>query len=188
MALITDNDIKEMRDRGFDSATIANAEQDLKRATIARELIAQIQQAFQRVVLGDGIGLWEAQGLDDYEDETTCAAYRQKDEKTDWSSIPTETLERCNSSPSFFDADGFRFHLPAFLCADLNEDYGFDFIFALIQFKHLKYDRYTSLSPSQRAVVRSYLLYQRDHPGNAYDRRDIEKALKTYWTEASCNP
>jgi hypothetical protein len=55
----------------------------------------------------------QAQAIDDYEDEATCGRHLQDDEKEDWSRIPIEGLNRCNSSLSFFDAEGMRFHLPA---------------------------------------------------------------------------
>ncbi len=186
MPLITTDDIKEMKQRGYDSVTISRAKQDLIRAGLANELINLIHIAFQDVQLGDGIGLREALGLDDYEDESTCAAYREKDEKTNWISIPLKALQSCNSSPSFFDANGFRFHLPAYMCADLSEDYGYGFINSLTCFKILKYDRYLTLKPSERMAVRVYLLYQLDHPDNTFGRDDIEKALNNYWTEESC--
>ena len=78
-------------------------------------LIRLIDEAFDGVVLGDGIGLWEAQGLDDMDDVETCANLRAKDEKEDWRKITDDDLNACSSSPSFFDAAGFRFHLAAFI-------------------------------------------------------------------------
>lgn len=54
-----------------------------------------VRKAFEGVRLGDGIGLWQAQGIDDYESESAIAAYRERDEKEVWSSISSEDLERC---------------------------------------------------------------------------------------------
>ena len=45
------------------------------------ELIKEIYDAFKGVRLEDGIGLWEAQGLDDYADPKTMAELRKKDER-----------------------------------------------------------------------------------------------------------
>jgi hypothetical protein len=39
-----------------------------------QEIAALIEDAFSNVTLGDGIGLREAQGLDDYADAETCAS------------------------------------------------------------------------------------------------------------------
>jgi len=45
--------------------------------TTAREVVAeQIRQAIAGVKLGKGIGLQEAQGIDDYADKKTRARYR----------------------------------------------------------------------------------------------------------------
>src|SRR5688500_17196676 len=86
---------------------------------VSEALCDLIREAFAGVKLGNGIGLQEAQGIDDYADKETCARYRAGDEKEDWTRIPAEELSRCNSSLSFFDAEGMRFHLPAFLVAEL---------------------------------------------------------------------
>jgi hypothetical protein len=87
-------------------------------ALTKQEVASHIREAFHGVTLGNGIGLLEGQGLDDYEDEATRKAYRERDEKHDWERIPVEALNRCQSSLSFFDAEGMRFHLPAFIRLD----------------------------------------------------------------------
>ncbi len=84
------------------------------------DLIQEINDVFQGVKLEDGIGLWEAQGLDDYATEEECKKLRVRDEKEDWSKIPLTDLYQCSSSLSFFDAKGMRFHLPQFLLFDLD--------------------------------------------------------------------
>lgn len=85
----------------------------LQRQQIA--LKHKIYAAFKGVILEDGIGLWEGQGLDDYATPQECYQLRTKDEKHDWSKITLEDMYRCSSSLSFFDAKGIRFHLPQFL-------------------------------------------------------------------------
>jgi len=54
------------------------------------------------------------------------------DEKMNWENIPSSELERCNSSLSFFDAKGMRFHLPAFMIVAINNGYHFELVFTLI--------------------------------------------------------
>jgi hypothetical protein len=53
-------------------------------ALTKQEVSSHIREAFHGVTLGKGIGLLEGQGLDDYEDEATRKAYRERDEKHDW--------------------------------------------------------------------------------------------------------
>lgn len=87
-----------------------------------QNLINTIKNAFQSVRLEDGIGLWEAQGIDDYADSKTLEELRKKDERINWENIPYKDLVDCQSSLSFFDAKGMRFCLPPFLIFDLLAD------------------------------------------------------------------
>jgi len=85
-------------------------------------LINEIRTIFDGIVLEDGIGLWEAQGLDDYADEETLLKLKQKDERINWDNLSYKDLAYCASSLSFFDAKGMLFHLPKFLIFDILED------------------------------------------------------------------
>lgn len=86
---------------------------------LQEELIVKIKLAFKDVQLEDGIGLWEAQGLDNYADEQELAKLRAKDERVNWENLLYKDLAFCESSLSFFDAKGMRFCLPKFLIFDL---------------------------------------------------------------------
>lgn len=79
------------------------------------ELIKKINKAFKDIKLEEGVGLWEAQGLDDRLNTIACKKLRAKDEKEEWNKIPLLHLYQCSSSVSFFDAKGMRFHFPIFL-------------------------------------------------------------------------
>ena len=180
-------DIAEMKARGYDSTTIAEAEQQSKRRAAAQEVCRAIEAAFAGVTLGGGVSLQEAQGLDDYADAETRAAYRANDEKDDWHRIPAEALNHCNSSLSFFDAEGMRFHLPAYLLADLRGDYGCGMAFCLTHLSEHSYSYFTLLSPEQRAAVRAFLLHIADDPEYEFDHPHIVRALNEYWTDAASN-
>jgi len=177
-------DIAEMKARGYDSTTIAKAEQQSKRGEASQGVCRAIEAAFAGVTLGGGVGLQQAQGLDDYADAGICAAYRAKDEKDDWHRLPTEALNKCNSSLSFFDAEGMRFHLPAYLLADLRGDYRFGMASCLT--KTSDYDRYFRLlSHAQRRAVRAFLLHIADDPEYDFDHPHIVRALNEYWADAA---
>lgn len=156
------------------------------RSEFAEGLCQRIRSAFSGVKLGEGIGLWQAQGLDDNESPEVCAQYRLKDESEDWSRISDDTLRHCYSSPSFLDAEGFRFYMPAFMISELRGTYGFDFLWSLIHFDHLGYTRYELLNHAQRTVVREYLLFFATDTDHVYSHDDIMDSLATYWTELSC--
>ncbi|MES2571010.1 MAG: DUF6714 family protein [Verrucomicrobiota bacterium] len=178
-------DIAEMKARGYDSTTIAEAERQAKRWPLAQQVCQAIETAFLGVTLGNGVGLTEAQGLDDYADKATLAAYRANDEKDDWHRISAEALNDCNSSLSFFDAEGMRFHLPAYLLADLRGDYGFGMSFCLTHLSDHSHTYFELLSPAQRAAVRTFLLHILDDPEEKLHRSDIVFALDGYWTDAA---
>jgi hypothetical protein len=175
-------DIEEMRARGYDRSVIDEAVGLSKRWHLKEQLKEQIRSAFAGVSLGDGIGLREAQGLDDYASEEKCAEYRSLDEKSEWQSLRSEDLNKCNSSLSFFDAEGMRFHLPAYLIADLDGTYGFGMAFSLTQSGSLG-EKFALLSESQCAAVRAYLQFIEHEPDYAFDREHIKAALEGFWAE-----
>jgi hypothetical protein len=145
-------------------------------------VVSKIREAFHGVTLGKGVGLFEGQGLDDYEDPGTCRAYRDKDEKYEWQNIPVENLNRCYSSLSFFDAEGMRFHLPAFLIAQLDGQLRVDPVFHLAHLDEWAKSKFALLSIAQREAVRDFLTLSQDDPDFQFDRPHIEAALANYWT------
>ncbi|MBE7494060.1 MAG: hypothetical protein HS117_03905 [Verrucomicrobiaceae bacterium] len=177
----TDAGIAEMKSRGHDPETVRQAVQMKELGEEASEVIQIIEAAFGDVKLGNGTGLWEAQGLDDYADASTCARYREQDEKDDWRRISPEMLLRCHSSLSFFNAEGMRFHLPAFLIADLRGDLGIGMDFCLTHHALADHPTFSLLSPEQRLGIRMYLLHIMHHPDYQFSKPDIQCALDQYW-------
>lgn len=175
-------DIAEMVARGYDRSVIDEATEQSKRWFVAEALKAEIRLAFAGVTLGDGIGLLEAQGIDDYADDETCAGYRRQDEKENWQNIPPVALNRCNSSLSFFDAAGMRFHLPAYLIADLDGTYGYGMAYVLAE-SVLCTEQMALLDALQRNAVRNFLCFIEDEPEYALQREYIQRALVGYWAE-----
>jgi len=187
-------DVAEMKARGYDPTTIAEAERQIaeaqrkeERRPLAEAVCQDIETAFSGVTLGSGVGLTEAGGLDDYADAATLAAYRANDEKEDWRRIPAEALNVWHDSLHFFDAEGMRFHLPAYLAADLRGDYGFGMGFCLTHLSDHSIHQFSLLSPEQRSAVRAFLLHMLDDPDYALERSDIERALAEYWTDAAAS-
>jgi hypothetical protein len=143
-----------------------------------------IRAAFTQCELGDGVGLRQGQGLDDYANDQTLSTLRSQDEKENWSTIPVEDLDQYCSSLSFFDADGMRFHLPAYLVADLEGTLKTSdvVIRELTVLTSYSVSRFDSMSPAQRETVREYLLLRLSDADNVFLRPMIETALRKYWT------
>lgn len=155
-----------------------------KMATEKCRVLDLVRSAFQGVSLGEGVGLLQGQGLDDYADERTVASYRAKDEKNDWSAIPIADLDRYSSSLSFFDADGMRFHLPAYLVADLEGGLQTaDVVFHLVYSGPGSKSRFDTLSPQQHEAVRAFLLLLLSDAHREFEHPEIQAALREYWTK-----
>ncbi|MDA0781817.1 MAG: hypothetical protein PQ612_02555 [Rickettsiales bacterium] len=144
-------------------------------------LINEIITAFSGVVLGKGIGLWEAQAIDDYETEEVRQEKRKNDEKMDWSRLlGYSELQRCHSSLSFFDADGMKFHLPVFMIGSIKKEVD-DPIFHLTSLDEYSQSRFTTLNLEQRKAVVSYLNWCLKNDDYQYDHPPIERAINEYW-------
>ena len=70
------------------------------------ELIRRIFTAFRGVTLEDGVGLKQAEGMDNYGSPEQLAKLRHQDETENWERLSTDTLNECSSALSFFDAGG----------------------------------------------------------------------------------
>lgn len=149
-----------------------------------QEVISEIRGAFQGVKLGDGIGLFEGRAVDDYADDATRRAARQKDERDNWDSVPRERLISFNDAISFLDPEGMRFHLPAFLIAEL-DGVSVSCIFHLVHLDDWGKGKFVLLSERQRQAVREFLLCVVDEPDYEFHRREIRRALGEYWRAAA---
>lgn len=149
--------------------------------TSSSALADRIRLAFEGVKLGAGVGLGEANGRDDYEPPEKLAALRRSDEEEDWSRISAEALNHCHASLSYFDAEAMRFHLPAFLLAELAGTFRFELVSSLIDPGEHRRTQFSLLSPDQRAAVAAFL----DHAARAAehidDAPDITRALEDFW-------
>ncbi|PQO43436.1 DUF6714 family protein [Blastopirellula marina] len=145
----------------------------------AAELIDFIRDAFRGVPLGDGIGLRQAEGLDDYASAEQLAQYREQDERLDWSQISPAMLAACESSLRYFDAAGMRFHLPAFVIRQLSGPHQRHLDVPLI---YPDPKRHALLTTMQREAVRRYLTFVYKCYEDPEDT-DVPAALAGYWNE-----
>lgn len=141
-----------------------------------------VSHAFRGVQLGNGVGLQQGDGLDNYADEATLRELRSKDEATDWSRIPLEHLNRYFGSLSFMDEEGMRFHLPAFLLADLRDELSAgDVLFHLCYTHGYGVDHFQLLSNEQREAVRQFLWLRLADPRYEFQKPMIQESLERYW-------
>ena len=144
-------------------------------------IVSEIYAAFRGVELGNGIGLREAQVLDERGSMDQRIQARAIDEKADWSRITPGELTNEISSLSFFDSLGMRFHLPAFLVAELDGliDASLDFHLTNVVGRHK--DRFGLFTKPQKLAVAAALRYMRLDPRWCHNHQEISRALREFW-------
>ena len=184
MEYYSGEDIAEMKINGYEMETIDKSRAIQEKAD---ELIAIISRAFDGVQLEDGSGFDEAQAIDDYKSSEQRMLQRQNDEKEYWYKIPFSELNRCNSSLSFFDAKGMRFHLPAYMIAEIKNSYIHDMSFCLTRTclsEHSK-AQFSLFSIEQREAVRCFLNYLFNSGEYNYQYDKIANSLLGFWNESN---
>ncbi|UIR57534.1 hypothetical protein LZQ00_06865 [Sphingobacterium sp. SRCM116780] len=131
------------------------------------QLINKINQAFVNVHLEDGIGMYEADCIDDYLQPTDIEyiTWKAKDERVDWQKLlpiflSDEIHKRFNSSCwTFMDAKGKRFILPCFLLQELEKPDTDNPIYFALTYAH-NFDDFRILNPEQIGVIIDFLNYK----------------------------
>lgn len=147
---------------------------EIKQNLIEYEAIKlKVFTAFADVTLGDGIGFWEANAIDDYllpisEEYLTEKAL---DERFDFRKV-FDFIEKYESYPSnihcFMDAKGLHFYLPVFLLL-CDEDYKQIFFANLASQKKQEYiDLMSFLTADQKKCIIEIAKYDYDNQINFY--------------------
>lgn len=78
-------------------------------------LIDAIERAFANVKLDDGIGVFEAEALDDCVSDKLLARARAKDIGDDWRALSDDVISEHYSAMAFMDQKGLRYAIPAYM-------------------------------------------------------------------------
>ncbi|SHK20888.1 hypothetical protein SAMN02745181_3431 [Rubritalea squalenifaciens DSM 18772] len=182
MKFVSDSDYQKLKARGFCPEALAEARQARNLTHRALELIPRIERAFAGITLGDGIGLCEARGIDNHEDEAQLAERRKHDIRDDWRKLTAETLNFYKGF-SFLDRDGMIFHIPAFLICELRGELDCGKLHH--EFTCPRCDYISLLSMEQRQCIRDFLLIIREDPEYQSVQYDIDSSLESYWQETT---
>jgi len=179
----TQEELRELRSSGCTESEVAAFEQYHAKV---EALILQIERTFADVRLGDGIGLWLAHGLDDHRFGSTLDGLDALDEREDWRELTDDELNHCESSLSFFDAKGMRFHLPAFMRLDLRDRFhcgGLDFrLSSLNENRRKPFQHFTS---EEKACVADYIELKLETDDFEYEEVALRQAIKEFWRPSS---
>lgn len=174
-------DIDELRDHSRDQTLIDSFKHWVRNfAPRVDDVIALIEDSFASTRLGCGIGLFEANGLDDYASDLELRRLRDLDEKVDWKRISVTDLAKCYCSPTFFDPQGFVFHLPAFLIAELNDNHPYGFIDRLYATDEHPLGWRALLTGKQRDAIVATLELIREHPNYKHETDAIDASMNRY--------
>lgn len=180
MERITREQIDQLKAEGRDPGLIAQMEQWLVHCQRGDALIPEIERAFAGVRLEDGIGLLEAEGIDDYAGPDEVRRLRQLDERKDWRRIPNERILNAFWAITFLDAKGFRFHAPALMIAEIKGSTSIDFLDRLLYGTYPSKDFPRLLNAAQREVIIACITW---YGGSMRDDEDddvVEEAIKRF--------
>jgi len=156
------------------------------------ELVESIYKSFKDVHLEEGIGLFEADCIDDYLSPTDSIyiSWKEKDERENWEKLLPVFLaegisERVHSSSWYFmDAKGKRFHLPCFLLLDIdNKLKGENPIIVMLNFPPKELSDFNILNTNQKQVILDFLEYKIDEyfkDNNDFDYDNYSKAREVF--------
>lgn len=180
---VTPSFVERLKSEGYDIWTISLWENWLSRMSDFKAIVKNIKIAFEDVMLGDGIGLLEANGLDDYADESRLVELRTLDERRRWQDISSDQLNQHYCSFGYCDAKGGLFLLPAYLLCELRDEYNFDFVGELIRGMNRKrapLPPYLEALTSQQASVLCKLFELLKYHPEFYSLQDcIDIAIET---------
>ena len=167
----------------------------------AEQIKAEIAHAFSSV---ERPGNWALRGSNEGDEPDMVA--KEFQDKADWRTIDPAFLDRAPgglaSALSFFSDEAFRYFLPAYLLADLDDQlktvdpvfhlcHGLDDATRAEAVNPRRYGRRTWMdakrhkfavfSAREARAVLGYLRYKAET--DDFGRRQIEEAIKNYWSE-----
>ncbi|GLS27229.1 DUF6714 family protein [Marinibactrum halimedae] len=147
-------------------------------------LILDIEKAFKNVCLGEGIGVFEANAIDDFSSEEIKGSQREKDVRDNWKLIPDDVIDEHYHSLSFMDDDGFRFAIPSFMIFSLKYfDSSASAAIDATIFTLAKTRDWGFLSAEQKRVIASFLKYIVIEAENHVDTFQASLAYENIWAE-----
>lgn len=147
-------------------------------------LITQIEEAFKNVSLNDGVGIYEAEAIDNYASEDIRKTERKKDVRNDWTYIIDDVIDQYYSVLSFMDDDGLRFVIPAYMrfavrFYDTNASASIDAIIHVLADSR----QWDFLTNKQKQVVADFLSFMVLEAGNHVDSWQASLAYENIWSQ-----
>lgn len=156
---------------------------------MSSELIAEIEAAFAKVELGNGLSLHQARAMDLLQSPEEVLEARPLDIETRWQDIPDNKVDEFHYALTFMDPDSLRFHLPRFMVFAL-ENPGLDTpavdaaVYACDFGEEMEQDvlaQFNSMSRDQMKTIAHFLVHIAEAKDEDYDTLVAAIALDTFW-------
>ena len=145
-------------------------------------LVAEIERAFDKVALEDGIGIYEADALDACVSDTLRAKARSTDTREDWRSIPDDVISEHYVAMPFLDDKGIRFALPAYmLFAIRNWSTSHSASVDHVIYTLARDMDWSFLTDEQHRVIAKFLNFVVLEAGESVDSWQASLAYEKYW-------
>ena len=140
---------------------------------------------------GNGVTLHEARAIDDYKSEPERKNARKLDKDNSWDEVPDADIEHYYDVFSFFDVEGFRYYLPAYMIwaikhFEVSESCSSDNVIYVLTRSTILIERdtqaFNSFNPAQCRAICHFLKFMVSNPMFA-DADAAKEALDEYWGE-----
>lgn len=152
------------------------------------QLITKIESSFNGVTLINGIGIFEAEAIDNYETTEVRKIEREKDIRDHWQSIPDDVIGQYYSVLSFMDDNGLKFALPAYMrfatkYYDTSASASIDsVIYTLANQRNWEF-----LSNEQKETIADFLSFMVLEADSHVDSRQASLAYENIWSQYQQN-
>lgn len=161
----------------------------MKHSDEREALILEIRAAFKEVSRGSGVSLHEARAIDNYESDLEQEKARELDTDSSWEEVPDKDIEYFHDVFSFFDVEGFRYYLPAYMVwsikyFDVSDSCSSDNVIYSLEFLPVPRGRdrlvFDLLDLAQCRAICRFLKFMEAHPSHADDEA-ARRALQGGW-------
>ncbi|PLX72879.1 MAG: hypothetical protein C0615_11640 [Desulfuromonas sp.] len=155
-------------------------------------LINEITAAFEGVLLDGGIGIYEANVIDDYgsAEEREKAKHEDATAWTTWQEIPDDILSNYYTTFCFVDSKGFKFLIPAYMIYTLKQcqddaSASIDATIYALQPGNYNVEGFAALlTPEQKKTIARFLEYLILEVGDKWiDATAASQSYEGYWNQ-----
>ena len=156
---------------------------------MSAELIAEIEDAFGKEELGDGLSMHQAGAMDLLLEPEEVLQARALDPEARWQDIPDERVDEFHYALTYMDPEGLRFHLPRFMVFAL-ENPGLDSpavdaaVYACDFGEEMKQEvlaQFNAMSRNQMRTIAHFLVHVAEAKDEDYDVMIAAIALESFW-------